>query len=462
MIRVLLAGVPFEPWFPEAAVPSGLTRVFDFESGLRQARVIGPGVFAVSGDVAVVLPRCYEGVADEADRFAAIGHTLRVLRRYLGEASTRRAVVEADLNIAPATAGDAVALMEILEASLLLWEDFRTNGPLAVATRTESTDARGRINWPRTIATRLPLVSGVDVIYHDPARTRHALSPLHPITRLHAMTAKVAGHFLGELRGFHEGRTSVREALKVLDRYEHALSSDRHRRVATLLRRYYSVSRRPASPRGPQQAASGIVAPSFPHVWERMLFVALGSDPIPVLPNGQYLRCESGARQAGASFRLDLLLQALHEGQPTLIVLDAKDYAPGALPAADAINKQLLYRLLLSSSSLVKDGATRPLPLRYIGNAFVGPAFLRVDPWLRIQALHDFVGEENLAAPFGRIVSIEADFPRVASAYARGLADTRVREGVISAVMGAMLHGGSQWEQSQSTPPAGPRSGGPS
>jgi hypothetical protein len=164
---------------------------------------------------------------------------------------------------------------------------------------------------------------------------------------------------------------------------------------------------------------TGVFATSFPHVWERMLFVALGSRELPLLPEGRYVLADGRRGPHGTSFRLDLLLAADRKGEDVQLVVDAKDYEPGTLPAADAVNKQLLYRLLLSQKLAVE--------MSKVGNAFVGPAVVAGAEGIRLHAVHDLAGSEAKMAPLGRIVSLEIDFGRVAAAYARGGADEGLR-----------------------------------
>jgi hypothetical protein len=173
---------------------------------------------------------------------------------------------------------------------------------------------------------------------------------------------------------------------------------------------------------------TGIFALSFPLVWERMLFVALGSAELPQLPRGRYRRTDGREEQA-TSFRLDLLLDAEHRGQRVRVVLDAKDYQPGKLPVHEAINKQILYRLLLARQS--------GLPLDRVGNAFLAPAVVERSDGVSVHAVHDLEGEMGQAEAVGRIIALEVDFARVASAYVRGRPDQHLRGTVVELVMGA-------------------------
>ena len=172
----------------------------------------------------------------------------------------------------------------------------------------------------------------------------------------------------------------------------------------------------------------GVFATNFPLVWERMLFVALGSTPNLDLPGGRYRRVPGGAMETSTSFRPDLILDDRWNGQPVRLVLDAKDYVEDELPKGEAVRKQILYRLLLSDRT-----KTGQLPLDRIGNGFLAPA--QVAEGLRVTAVHDIEGQEDAAAALGRIVCMDVDFTRVATAYARGRVDVGLRAEIIAATM---------------------------
>jgi hypothetical protein len=179
------------------------------------------------------------------------------------------------------------------------------------------------------------------------------------------------------------------------------------------LRRYHA-SRADAGARS--DPAAGCMATSFPHIWERMIDVALAPGMPFVLPKGRY---EHGGRSIAPGLHL-LPDTVIREGGRVL-VLDAKDYAPGSWPGTGAIAKQILYRLLLTRAL----GFT-PDSLESVVNAFVRPAALA--PAHPVEHLGHHLLDRDPAG-IGTIHGLAVDFETVAASYARGrpLPDLRRR-----------------------------------
>lgn len=421
--RIEVAGRAFEPWFCPSDVSETVRGVFNHDG--KSCVAAFPGLFEVKGTLGVVLPRAYHAVTSQLDRVHAAGVTLRLLVRYLRDRDLQDSVVKEEVESALVHTGIDAEPIARLETGLQLWDEFTRNGLLPVAARTTSPRVVGRVHWPLTIARGHALLGESGVVYTDPVQTRFAIQPEHELTRLHVATASEAGAWLGWAPPPAKP-LDPDEALAVIERHARTLYQDRQKRVCAWLRAWHSSSR--TEHRTRHRTALGVFARDFPLVWERMLFKVLGSKEDMALPNGRYRRHPSDKFERSTRFQPDLLLDDRWNDQPVRLVLDAKDYIEGTLPKAEAVRKQILYRLLLSNRT--KSGNPS---LDRIGNGFLAPAL--VPEGVRVTALHEIEGEANSLGALGRIVCLDVDFARVATAYARGVVDGDLRSTIVSSVM---------------------------
>lgn len=409
-------------------IPAKLQRGLSCDDGQWRSRY--PGVLAHQGRLVVVLPRFYAGAsADHLDDapLVFLGALCRVLRE------ARRSVTDHDvwLEQAVIASDQAWQLLDQIEAALLLARDHAEHGPIRIHEAVASQRVPGAIRWSRTIARSVAVVSGGSVTMADPVQVRRRIDLQHPLTALHeAVCAEV--HAVLGLGGDVAEPVVRRAARATLERYDRALFQDRHRIVADLIARYLGA----AGLGGAREARQvhGVLANSFPMVWERMLKLVLGPERPPSLPGGSYRGPAGTAVSGGLRLIPDLVIDGRVDDQPVIVVLDAKDYAPGQTghwPDTASIGKQLLYRYLLSDQ--YKPGQ---LGLAHIGNAFALPARLTGDHHACC-AVHDLDGETG-PAPFGRIVCVDVDFDRVARAYVRGQRDGELRRAIAVTVMRAM------------------------
>lgn len=441
----VVVGDPFLAWFAPRDVPTALEGTLRF-CGDGFVKATGPGVFGILGRIGIVLPRCLRDAPHQAARLKGTGSLIRVLAKYWHDDRSQRSIGRALLEPAVESAGDPDDLIAALEASLALVADYHESGPVLMATRETSPRVRGRTHWPRTLATVRPIVSGFDVVFPDPVNVKQTTNTDHPFTRLHRLTCEAAAAWMGIGGATAAPAPDSRTALAVLDRVEHELFQDRHRRVCRLLRRYYHPD---VAGAGRQRLrTTGLFASDFSRVWEAMLRSALQPAEDVCFPVGQYRLEQSGAGKppTGAHLIPDIVLQADVGGRAYLLIVDAKDYdfrlasdtagqgGSGALPATESLTKQFLYRHFLSDRYTPGSGS----PLDRIGSAFVLPGSLSEGAALRLLAIHDLAGEENASWPFGRVVCLAMDFDTVADAYAKGRPAAGARAGLASLVVREM------------------------
>lgn len=406
------AGRPFVPWFDGARL-DGLDGLVAWDSETRTLTAVGPGVLCVDGELVVILPRAFADVAETDERrwLALAANTFASLARYASR--VQKSVVPAEVEAARRAVGGDLALADVVEAALLLHTDWLESGPLAMTSSLQSTKHGGRIAWGPTLRQHPPVTCVEGDVFPGLVRTRVGRDPLHPLARLHALACADAARFLG-LPAHTSETVSGTEARSVLGVSAGRLFADRPRRVHALLDRFLLHSG--GGQRGASESTRALFARKYDVVWEEMLREVLGSvDRIPL--GGSYALKDE--KSQAVAFRTDILLRRPSPAGDLLLVVDAKDYdfARGELPPAHDVEKQILYRHLLSSNHL----AGAPPPER-IANVFAFPGPPAASP-VRLVGRHDLFGEASKPYAFGRIVCVAVDLERVARAYAQGRTD---------------------------------------
>lgn len=399
------AAVPLDPL--ACGLPEELA-----EAGPSGVRFSTPGVLARDGQVVVVLPRGHRAPDDPA---ADALRLLRALLEYRRQ-ERQRSVSDLDSELVDGWGEPSAGLSE-LEAVLLLWRDYSAHGALGVSEQRRAFDEPGRIHWPRTLRTGWPIEGrgGSHLLRRVTERVQRR--PGHPLTALHGATALHLGHRLGLYRGLRPKPPDPRGARSTLDRFGVRQFSDRGRRVVAWLERLYQDGG--AGGLSPEDTRL-LFARRFHTVWERMLQVALGHRPVLGALRGAYHR-DDGQAVHGLHLVPDLTVP-LADGR--LLLLDAKDYAPGHLPGTPDLTKQLLYRLALSDR-LHPQG----VPLERIANAFLLPGEAE---GVRHVATHRLAPPASPA--LGAIHALEVDLVAVLDAWNAGRVDARLLGQIASRV----------------------------
>lgn len=432
--RFLVAGQPWEPSLP---LPDGPW----VGVGRDGRRTLLPGLASVGGRLVVVLPRPYLGVRSSPDELLqGLNLFVGCLSRYARDRAGNRAVVEpfgAAREDPLLVAGEALDLVDRVEAALLLWQDFARDGRLCLTSARVHDQTPGRVLWSQVLRLGAPIESPSGVVFRSLTRRSVRPDPRHELTELHEATCRAIGAQFG-LGPPSPGPTAAHEAgpveaLARIERGERSCFADRPRRVLGLLRRYLTGHGAGVGETG----LRGLFARSYAYVWERMLQVALGSEGRGAGLRGAYTLLDgTRAPSAGLNLLPDLVVRARRpDGRPALLVLDAKDYAADALPGTGDLGKQILYRVMLSNL-IVPTG----LPLADVGNAFLFPARVPGShagaPALRVRALHDLTGPQMPGQP-GRVVCLDVDVERVGQAYLAGRNDAALRDAIALATFGA-------------------------
>ena len=419
--RHAVAREPLPSWFQVDSLEPRLQRRFSrCADQAHQWMCDQPGFMLLRGRLGIVLPRAFAGAdspATTADAFALV----RSLSLYRNEAK-RTSVSERFDELASSGVDADGDDLDHVEVAMELWADYRKHGPLRVLARRTGPNVRGRIDWPATIR-RTPALHGPHgVVYGQAIRTRTAIRAEDPLTALHIATAGAAGALLGA--SAHTSPSDGTKARQLLERVEHELYADRARRVHGLLHRFHA--HRAGQDGTETQPIAAVFATSFAHVWERMVVVALGASSPKDMSNGYY--CDNaGGRSSGLRVMPDGVVEARVGGQRVQIIMDAKHYKHGDLPGSESINKQIVYRLMLSD--LVKPNG---LPVGRIANSFVTPVVAPSGRPVRVACVHEVASDVGGLA---RICVVEVDLRRVTAAYLRGGKDVALAERFVAEVV---------------------------
>jgi hypothetical protein len=392
-MSIAIVGVRTEPW----CSPDGLTNLggtWSIEG--RHVVCNAPGIYVVRGKTRFVLPRCYVGAQTlhGAGAIRAALRLLSVLNRYRKQAA-QRSVHEATQEISLRECGDIIDTLTWVESGLLLFDDAAQHGPIMFATPQLSPKREGRIHWGLTQQRGAHVVDGAEVVTSPLWRSRFAINPEDPLTRLHADTCSAIRAQFGL------GTVSTRiwtppEAIAVLDQREHAIYMDRHRRVVGWLRQYWQGRSGALDSR--TSAISAVWSPSFPLVWEAMVGEVLRGRRF-WLPRGTY-HLDSGGMQTGLRLVPDFVVDV--DGKR--LIVDAKHYGLDDLPETQSIAKQLLYRWYASSESGHGD-----VPLAAIQSVFMLPSvgYSSIGQTL---GWHELDPVDGAADVFSRVHVVAADF----------------------------------------------------
>ncbi len=405
-MKRLTENVPFDPWFSCEELDGQVAELFKWEEG--QAIAQAPAFVTIHGTAAVVLPRFCPPNGTTAQTLATVTTLVTALRE-----RNRRSAQRAQLKLVTSDGSSADELGR-LESAMALWADYREHGGLYFTQERISCREQGRIRWSKTL--RSPMVmSGLAPVYPYPIRSQVGVVPRHAMTTLHQQTCLQAGGVLGWMAPAPHVVSSS-DALRILENHKHALFQDRHRRIWGQLKRFHTAAGR--APQDDEFRSSGCIAPSFPHIWERMVQVTLGPQAEFDLPKGTY-HLGAGKTAPGVRLLPDLVIS---EDGMTLIV-DAKDYATGSWPPSESINKQIMYRLFLTTDH------GGPIPPERAHNIFVRPMALPGPAFTKYLGAHEINRDPK---GLGRIHCVGLDFESAASAYARGKPLPRAREELVS------------------------------
>lgn len=79
-----------------------------------------------------------------------------------------------------------------------LVQDYNSNGIFFVREKRNSTQKKGRINWPKTISKKMPYLDGDDVFYEDPVYTSIIRNNQTLLSEIHRCAVKEALDYLGD------------------------------------------------------------------------------------------------------------------------------------------------------------------------------------------------------------------------------------------------------------------------
>lgn len=391
------------------AIPPELDAAIDRPEGVFSTS----GVFAMDRRLLVVLPRNHPAPSDPLNAGLCLAAALFRYRRDPKKRSVEAGRSALDLHVS----GSEEDAASKLEAAFLLHADHAALGPLTFSESRLSIDEPGRVHWPRTIRDGAPTEGpgGPAVLGHRTVRVRRA--PQHPITLLHEAMARVVAGRLG-VGPPASLPMSARDALPLLRESLRRSFGERRQRVLGLMLRILEGEGRA------EQTGStfSLIIRDFSMIWERMLQVVLGDVALRTPLTGLW-HLPNGLTAGGARLLPDIVVP----WGDHLMVLDAKDYAVDCWPATHDLEKQLLYRLLLSAPYRV-DGP----PQSKVGNGFLFPGGPDL---VRPRGEHRLRGEAGSLGEVGRVVGLTVDLPTVMNGYLSGRAHAGLREAVAAEVL---------------------------
>lgn len=136
------------------------------------------GVIACNNELAVFLPRNSVIVTDKAFNLARL--LVQALLKYY---------VDKDTGVHAQDSGSEVIGGESLSLAISLLEDYATNG-LYVRRIRERTTNKGKVDWRRTIANRVPLTSDNSPIYLELDSSRSRYDTSSEVAKIHAQVIK--------------------------------------------------------------------------------------------------------------------------------------------------------------------------------------------------------------------------------------------------------------------------------
>ncbi|EHK9549153.1 LlaJI family restriction endonuclease [Vibrio alginolyticus] len=145
------------------------------------------GVIACDGELAVFLPRNSVTVTDKALNLAHL--LVQALLKYY---------VDKNTGVHAQDSGSEVIGGESLSLAISLLEDYATNG-LYVRRIRERTTNKGKVDWRRTIANRVPLTSNDSPVYLELDSSRSRYDTSSEVARIHAQVIKNLSSVFGLL-----------------------------------------------------------------------------------------------------------------------------------------------------------------------------------------------------------------------------------------------------------------------
>lgn len=325
----------------------------DVDGNYEFARFTSVGVFATPSAVLVVFPKNHPGISglkecdsDSDPRIEDARLLVSVLRKY-GKSVSFKLLNGAFVDDAGIADHSVSLACEILE-------DYSSHGLLEMRENESSNHPGGRVDWPRTIKTKTPVISSKGVFYLEPVVRRQSVRVDDPITLIHKYVVSECFRNWGWLFGYDENSIvsslpfGYEKALRYLDTVLATTFVSREIRTIGLLRQYLLKQ----SPFGRSTQSQVLATKFFSVVWEDACKVLFGDQfrelqkfvPQPVWKDSNYNPIPDRLQPHQ---RPDLLIVR----DDKFYVLDAKYYAvPAKWPGWPDIVKQLFYGTTLVRS----------------------------------------------------------------------------------------------------------------
>ena len=321
---------------------------------------------ASDGSLLVVLPKAFSNPAAQSRidhetqfRQEQVFRLIRVFRKILED----KRYAQANIDSTPVRSAHTRSLDPVwdeLEAGVRLRADYRRNGLWLSKKRTKALNEHSHpVDWHATMRQCPPLIEGSSVLFLETIHQKRRKDTSNLFYYLHIHTLRSIfektgeKHLLNGLPSIDDSvlRPVLKRPLAYLRSFRREIFSDRGRMLLACIEAYLGTrSLKTGRPSLKDDCLS--YTSKFENIWECILSQLFSTQAQPKysLDTGQWVSWPSGTKGEGISPVADLVLK-----QPTLTILDAKDYRifngspiqDGRIGHAGDHYKQIIYRTLL-------------------------------------------------------------------------------------------------------------------
>lgn len=243
-----------------------------------------------------------------------------------------------------------------LDNMLWLIEDYLENGIINISQRITEKNGRGRIEWSRTIKSKIPFIINSNFIYLDLLTTKNDYNINHIISKIHEKIVLECINDIGWLLNVSNTtkktidlKISEKEQIILLEKKLKEIFVSREIRLIKSLISYLKESTN-------NNSDFALVTNKFENIWEEMLKFIFNHDRSVKIPQ-PYWELEGENSVVDNKRQIPDIIVKLDK--TSLVVIDAKYYSikkgiPSSFPGWQDIVKQLFYSLSLKGKYKVK------------------------------------------------------------------------------------------------------------
>jgi len=242
--------------------------------------------------------------------------------------------------------GDKNPEINFLDTLVWLIEDYLANGFYRVSQKIIEDNGKGRIEWTKTIKSKLPFIKDNDFLYLDVLTSRNNVNLDHIITKIHKNIVFECIEEIGWVLSITDSVEKL-EDLNISKDQQIILLEKKLKETFVghdikLLQNLISYLKRTVN----DNTDFALVTPKFENIWEEMLKLIFENDESIKIPQPYWKRVKTHYPDNKKQIP-DILVKYEKE----IVVLDAKYYSvKGSFPGWKDIVKQLFYALSLDSN----------------------------------------------------------------------------------------------------------------